>query len=356
MTHVLLDANAIGVDPPLGKIEHRVMLDAHRSGAIVLVIPELALREAVAGWRRILTSHLGKLHNVKQQLSKLAPSHAWHAPRLNLDQSTDDLLAELSKALEVAQVEMPKTPDADHEDLIDRALNRRQPFDESGSGYRDALLWEIARELANEGSHLLLVSNDPKAFAEDRKKRANLASTLSEEITGEGSVSLVSNMREAIEGLGLVAPEALDATKTVIKRIGPSFGKQLLDRITMDLMHPVHSWVTRKLVNPFVASSASLGVPHELLRLDVEEARTVEDGTLEASLFLKVRQWVTIYLPTHATKQFEAVGMVFPVDDNFDGLEIDGVVEHRCRVVLDPMTDRILSAEPLEAVAAHPAS
>jgi hypothetical protein len=42
MTHVLLDANAIGVDPPLGKIEHRVLLDAHRSDGIVLVVPHLA--------------------------------------------------------------------------------------------------------------------------------------------------------------------------------------------------------------------------------------------------------------------------------------------------------------------------
>lgn len=355
MTHVLLDANAIGLDPPLGKIEHRVMLDAHRSGAIELVIPELALREAVAGWKRALTSQLDKLRNGQQQLQKLAPSRTWHVPRLDRHQAAADLLVELSKALEVAKVEMPKTPDADHEDLIDRAINRRQPFAENGSGYRDALLWEVTRRCADEGNHLLLVSNDPKAFAQDRKNGSPLASGLAEEITGSGSVRLVASMREAIEDLGLVAPEALEATRAVIER-NPDFGKQLLDRLTVDLMHPVHTWTTRELVNPFIASSASLGVPHELLDINLEEARTVEDGTLEASLLIKVRQWLTIFLPAHASKQFEALGMILPVDDKFDSIDIDGVVEHRCRLVLDPMTDRILSAEALEAVAASPGS
>jgi hypothetical protein len=66
-----------------------------------------------------------------------------------------------------------------------------------------------------------------------------------------------------------------------------------------------------------------------------------------------VRQWLTIFLPAHASKQFETLGMILPVDDKFDSIDIDGVVEHRCRVVLDPMTDRILSAEALEAVAAY---
>jgi hypothetical protein len=356
VVHVLLDANAIGVDPPLGKIEHRVMLDAHRSGAIVLVIPHLALRESVGGWKRELTSRLDKLRNARQQLGKLVPSYEWNLPELNRHQAADDLLAELSRALTAAGVEMPGTPQADHEDLIDRALNRRQPFDQSGSGYRDALLWQITRECADQGNDVLLVSNDPAAFAQDRKKGMSLASSLADEIASEASVTLIANMREAIATLGLVAPEALDATEAVIERLGENFGKQLLDQITTDLIHPIHVWITRELVNPFIASDVSLGVPHELLHVAVEEARTRDDGDLEASILLKVRQWLTIYLPTPASKQFEGVGMIQAVDENFDSVEIDGVVEHRCSVVLNPMTDRIVSAEPQEAITATSAA
>jgi hypothetical protein len=51
----VLDANAVSVDPPLGKIEHRLLLDAHRAGDIVLVAPELSLREAVNRWTQSMT-------------------------------------------------------------------------------------------------------------------------------------------------------------------------------------------------------------------------------------------------------------------------------------------------------------
>lgn len=354
MVHVLLDANAVGVDPPLGKIEHRVLLDAHRSETIVLVVPQLALREAVGAWKRELTSELGKLRDARRELLKLAPTHKWNLPRLDRHQAADDLLAQLSAALTTAGVEIPGTPDADHEGLIDRAINRRQPFDKAGSGYRDALLWQIARECADEGNDVLLVSNDPKAFAQDRKQGGPLAEALADEVTGAGSVRLVSDPREAIAQLRLVAPEALAATEAVMERLGGGFGDLLLERLTTDLVHPAHVWVTKDLVNPFIASETSLGVPYEALGAKVEEARTSEDGTLEASVLLRVRQWLTIFVPTAASKQFEGVGMVHPVDENFDGIEIDAVVEHRCRVVLDPMTDRIVSAEVVEAVGASP--
>ncbi|HEV2858464.1 MAG TPA: PIN domain-containing protein [Solirubrobacterales bacterium] len=352
MTHVLLDANAIGVDPPLGKIEHRVLLDAHRSDGIVLVVPHLALREAVGSWQRSLTSQYAKLRDTRQKLAKLAPSYKPSLPVLDHAQAAKDLLTELSQALEAANVRMPGTPSADHEDLIDRAIKRRQPFDKNGSGYRDALLWQIAREVADGGSEVLLVSNDPAAFAQDRKGGMPLASSLADEISGEGSVKLVPEIKAAIAELGLVAPEALAAAEAVIERLGDDFGEQLLDRLETELIHPIHTWITKEIINPFLASEASLGVPAKLLSATVEEARMADNGAIEATIHLKVRQPISVYLPTPASEQFKGIGTIQPLDDLIDGVEFDGLVEHRCRVVLDPMTDRLLSAEALEATAA----
>jgi PIN domain len=352
--HVLLDANAIGVDPPLGKLEHRVMLDAHRSGGIVLVIPRLALQEAVGSWKREITRQFDKLRNTRRQLVRLAPSYSLVIPRLDRHEAADHLLAELSQALETAKVRTPDIPSVGHEDLTDSAINRRQPFDKNGNGYRDALLWQIAREFADQGKEVLLVSNDPAAFAQDRKRGMPLASSLTEQISGSGSVKLISDIKAAITDLGLVVPEALIATEAVIKRLGNNFGKQLLDRLETELIHPIHTWITKGFINPFLASKASLGVPSKLLRLRVEEARTAENGTLEATILLEIRQPLSVYLPTPASEQFKGIGVIQPLDDLVDGVEFDGVVEHRCRVVFDPMTDRLVSAEALEAVAASP--
>lgn len=354
MIQVLLDANAVGIDPPLGKIEHRVLLDAHRSGGVALVVPQLALREAVSAWKREVTSQLGKLHSTRQKLAKFAPSYSVNVPAFDLDHAADDLLTELSQVLETARVEMPGTPSADHEELIDRAINRRQPFDRNGSGYRDALLWQIAREYADKGNEVLLVSNDPAAFAQGRKGGMPLAPSLAEEIKNGGSVRLASGTKAAIADLGLVAPEALAATQAVIERLGDSFGEQLLDRLGTELIHPVHVWVTRSVINPFIASDASLGVAHKFLRATVEEARIGENGLLEATVLLEVGQWLRIYVPAPASKQFEGIGMIQAVDEHFDAVELDGVVEHRCSVLLDPISDRLVNAEALEAVAASP--
>jgi hypothetical protein len=242
------------------------------------VIPRLALQEAVGGWKRNLVSHLDKLRDTRRQLERLAPSYDLAIPRLDRHRAADRLLDELTHALATANVNTPGLPSASHTDLTYRAINRRQPFDKNGDGYRDALLWEIARELADDGRDVLLVSNDPAAFAQDRKHGGPLASALGDEISGSGSVKLVANMNAAIAELDLVAPEALVAAEALVQRLGDAFEEQLLDQLERELVHPVHVWITRLIVNPFLASEASLGRPSKLLAVAVDEARTAESG------------------------------------------------------------------------------
>jgi hypothetical protein len=356
LLYVILDANAIGVDPPLGKLGHRLLLDAHRSGDLVLVVPRLALREAVNVWKWQVKTQTDKLAKVAQQLRELLPSQDWRSPTVDLDDAADRLHRELYDALEATGVATPDTPDVSHEELLNRALNRRQPFDQHGSGYRDALLWHIVRHYASLGHHVVLISNDPAAFAEGRKKGAPLALNLANELTGGGSACLYANMSEAIEKLGVVQPEALDATREVIERVGGDFADMLRDRLLKDLSHPVPAWLTRELVNPFVVSGVSLGVAYEALGAVADEARRMEDGWLEASVVLRVRQWLTVWLAASVADHVESFGQVIRTDE--DGinvaLNVDATVEHCCRVVLDPMTDRLVSAEALDVISAAP--
>ena len=350
MLHIVLDANAVGVDPPLAKIEHRVVLDAHRAGQVTLIVPHLALREAVNRWRFEVKKRYDKFLGARQDLVKLVPGHTWRFDPLDRDDATDRLLEDLAAALAAAGVGMPATPEADHEELIQWALARRQPFDEQGSGYRDALHWHIVRELANQGHDVALVSDDRRAFAERREEGAPLAATLAEDVSGDGRVSLYSDLSQAIDDLGLVQPAALEATQAVLDRYKGEFAELLRDRLVLELAHPVHVWVTRELVNPFIASRASLGIAFQALEARVQEARRTDDGRLEASVVLTVRQHVTVSIPEASASRTK--GRVSFVDDDGVGVDFEARVEHSCLVVLDPMTDRIVSAEVLEAVRA----
>jgi hypothetical protein len=353
MDCVVLDANAVGVDPPLTKIEHRLLFDAHRAGSIGLVVPELAVLEAVNTWKGLIKRQADKLRNVRQELQKLVPSYAWTPAEIDRDRLAERLHVDILKTLESATVAVPKTPDVSHDDLIARALSRRQPFDNAGSGYRDALLWEIVRGYEAQGHNVALVSNDPAAYAEERKLGKSLAQTLNEELSGRGRVSLFATLSEAIESLGLVQAEALESTHAIVERLGKSFPELLLAEVKEDLSHPVHRWVTRDVVNPFAGPDATLGTAYGAVGAEVDEARRMEDGRLEASVVLEVRQSATIIVPAGVTRVLDRVGRPYAVDENFDALDIDLIVKHRCRVVLDPMTGRIDSAEGLETIHAR---
>jgi hypothetical protein len=289
-----------------------------------------------------------------EQLRKLVPSHEWKAPAIDRDEAAHRLLSELSDSLKAAGVAMPATPDVSHEELLDRALDRRQPFDQNGSGYRDALLWQIVRHYVSLGHAVALVSNDAIAFAEGRNKGEPLATSLADELTGGGSACLYAQMSEAIQVLGLVQAEALDATRQTVERLGVDFADMLHEQLFKGLSHAGPTWITRDLVNPFLASSVRLGVAHEVSAV-VREARRMGDGRLEASVVLQVRQWLTVWLSALVADHVESIGQVTQVDEDGNiGLEFDATVEHRCRVVLDPIADRIVSAEVLDAIGATP--
>lgn len=82
-------------------------------------------------------------------------------------------------------------PTADHGSLVRRAVNRRAPFDDKGGGYRDALVWESALELARNGAEVVLVSAD-RAFSDGE---GHLASSLADEVAElRGSIELVRDL------------------------------------------------------------------------------------------------------------------------------------------------------------------
>jgi PIN domain len=298
LLHLVLDTNALGTDPPLNKLEHRILLDAHRSGTIALVVPQLTLREAVNVWRGELQSRLAKLDTAFDNVRKIAPELAGArrpSRHVDMDDHARSLLQQLTATLEAAAVAMPPSPEVAHDELIDLALARRQPFDKDGGGYRDALLWHIVAELAVAGHDVALVSGDKAAFAFNRSDSTRLAQPLLDDLARIGATAeLYPTAHAAVEALGLVAHEAVAATAAIIARNGPDFPEAVRARLVEDLMGTADLGVVASLGNPFTVLHVSLGVSHEALDLKVSDARRTETGQLEATVQLAVRQFVTV--------------------------------------------------------------
>jgi hypothetical protein len=185
--YVVLDANYLVSDWQLTSFPSvllRRMTEAH---LWKVAIPQVALVEAAATHGRFrddVESRTRSLLSERRRLglsAELTPAEPF------------DYLAFIDELLEekVMGFEKLPVPAIDHDELIQRAVNRMPPFDVKGSGYRDSLLWGNVKKLASEGNRVAFTSKDKVFAGED----GQLAPSLAAEIESmPGDVVLVKDL------------------------------------------------------------------------------------------------------------------------------------------------------------------
>ena len=99
-------------------------------------------------------------------------------------------------------------PDTLHETLVKRATSRKRPFDDNGSGYRDALIWESVLDLAKQVEGPIVLVTKDKDFR-------------------EGSSNLHGDLIKDLERLGLPEDKvvlATDLAGLVDQHVRPNLG------------------------------------------------------------------------------------------------------------------------------------
>ena len=159
--HVVLDAEVITSAGFGNSPLFRFIVSTAPVVDIRLCVPSLVIDEVVANFGREINKEVrtlnGALKKLSRHLRKELPS-----PTAELQQRNEVSLYRnrLLKALGPTCVVLPY-PDSSHQELVARAIARRRPFDEKGSGFRDALIWDSVLELATQGDGVLvLVSGD----------------------------------------------------------------------------------------------------------------------------------------------------------------------------------------------------
>jgi PIN domain len=122
----------------------------------------------------------------------------------------------LQRRFAEASATIMPTPLIEHDALIRRAASRRRPFNDSGGGYRDALLWEMVCHVGSSGP-VMFLSNDHKAFADPN---GGLHDHLRQDLDSRdlsGLVTLHESLAEVMKDLGLgssdLLPDIQDAFK-----------------------------------------------------------------------------------------------------------------------------------------------
>jgi hypothetical protein len=210
---VVIDANAIVQGPWwLDSAAWRVLLYQARRGAIRLVVPEVVIREAVGCFQRALEDRLDKCRSAARNLRDLTRTEL-AAVDMEIAGSTGAYETHLRATLSDAHALLTPLPEIDISSLVDRAVGRRRPFDDSGSGFRDSLLWEavVLEVLDDAEAEVALVSNDHHAFWESAQSsilHPHLVEDLRTRQT-KGAVRLEQNLVAYLDSVGYSNPDLL---------------------------------------------------------------------------------------------------------------------------------------------------
>jgi hypothetical protein len=182
MKTVILDANELSRDWLCTGLKYQ-LLEHMPTDWMSVYVPAVVFEEVVANHRRVTEDVRAEFKRVSRQCVRLGPN----APAAL--ESDFDYRAYLTERFDerLGFIVLP-WPDVLHQELVRRAVDRTPPFDSTGGGYRDSLIWADVASLARDGHEVALVTAD-KGFA---GKDGGLAGALQAEINHlPGSVELV---------------------------------------------------------------------------------------------------------------------------------------------------------------------
>jgi hypothetical protein len=162
---VFMDTNVYVADFKLSGSDFLILSDAISRGGIQLFTSELIIEEACGKFEAQIDEFFVKLQSHVSKFKRFSMTpveyHLDIAEEKRLFRRT--FLAQLA-SWSVQHVNYPTIP---HAELIRRAIVRRKPFDDKGSGYRDALIWTTLLELlAQQDDELAFVTQNTHDFLE----------------------------------------------------------------------------------------------------------------------------------------------------------------------------------------------
>ncbi len=194
---VLVDTNIIVTSPRLDSGAWRALRWAGERDEIELYVPEVCLIEATAWYEREWDDRFHQFAKAQAKLKQLGIGF-WQR-----DESDEQVLADygtyLRERLSQCGTIVP-IPSIAHEDLVRRAAQHCRPFNQHGGGYRDALIWESACELAR-GGPLTLLTNNSKDFGAAPDLLDDLKADLLERGVDPGLVRVEAQLTKVLQPL-----------------------------------------------------------------------------------------------------------------------------------------------------------
>jgi hypothetical protein len=199
----LLDTTAVVESAFLTSPSARLLLTAGEARAIRIAVPRLVLDETLMKYEALADQAATDVAGLRRTFERKLGMEAPTLPTVDPKTLKEQFGKVLKGYLDMARVKIPDYPSVAHAEVTARALRRRPPFDDKGSGYRDTLVWFTVRELATQGNIIVLVTGDKRAFGE-LDDLHGLHPSLREELAAlgvaDGSITRVRGVKELVAG------------------------------------------------------------------------------------------------------------------------------------------------------------
>ncbi len=196
--HVILDSTALISDFHLSTVASRGLLEGGKAGVIRLGVPELVLLEVVHKWRQRVAEMVVKAESVVTEARRLGlESLDVTIPSVDDEVASYDI--SLRQKLEEASVAVYAIPAVSHELLVNKAIQRKSPFAEKGTGYRDALIWETVKDILRTSDEAVtfVTANKSDFGSSDGGIPQGLLDELSNDGIGHGRLTILATPADA---------------------------------------------------------------------------------------------------------------------------------------------------------------
>lgn len=149
---IVFDTNILYDDFFLKRAQIVDICETARQYNIEVYIPEVVYDE-------IINQYGEKIDEIEKEIDSSVRKVRSISTSLSLEniingvtkkQLLDEYPSILDKRLEELDIKILPYPSISHKDIVARDLKRRRPFQKSGKGYRDALIWETILSIVDD--------------------------------------------------------------------------------------------------------------------------------------------------------------------------------------------------------------
>lgn len=217
---VILDTNIIFSDFHLKGARIKNLCESVKSTGDTVHIPEVVVDESINKYREKTRECKLKIDRGISDFKRLTGKDVEDNPISDefILKESEKYARSFKKQLQELGIKIIPYPSISHQELVKRDLARKKPFQETGKGYRDALIWESVKSICEkslslfENPKIIFVNKNHKDFCEE----GLLHPDLKEDLVNNG---INEDYVRVIEDIDIFIKEYIKPKQKILKNI-----------------------------------------------------------------------------------------------------------------------------------------